>query len=69
MKTYLYDVVFGLDHIKVYAGNPTNAAILAVAQRIGEGKTTEIDQIYDCDAEDFDVLSSCKLILMSLESL
>lgn len=67
MKNYLYDVVFGLDHINVYAGNPTDAAILAVAQRIKEGETTEIDSIYNYDTENFDVPSPCKLILMSLE--
>jgi len=67
MKNYLYDVVFGIDHVEVYAGCTLDAAILAVAQRIGEGKSTQIDQIYDCDAEDFDVLFSCKLTIVGVE--
>lgn len=64
MKKYLYDVVFELDHVEVYANNPTEAAILAVAKRIGAGKSTTIDQIYNCDAEDFDVLFSAHLVLV-----
>lgn len=64
MKNYLYDVVFGLDHIEVYAGNPTDAAILAVSQRIKDGKSITIDQIYNCDTEDFEVQFSARLVLV-----
>lgn len=63
MKKCLYDVVFGLDHIEVYALSVTDAAILAVAQRISEGKSTTIDQIHDTEDNDFGVMFPCALQL------
>lgn len=66
MKNYKYDVVFGVEHYEVYATNPVTAAILAVAKRIEEGKSTEIDEIYDVEAEQF-VVYSCYLTLVESE--
>lgn len=67
MKNYLYDVVFGIEHYEVYAGNPTDAAILAVAKRISEGKSTDFDQLYDCEREDNIIFEPCKLIVMPVD--
>lgn len=64
MKNYLYDVVFNLEHIEIYAGNPIDAAILAVAKRIEAGRSTTIDQIYDVEREEPVTLFPCCLVLV-----
>ena len=67
MKNDLYDICFGLDHVEVYATSPLNAAILAVARRIKEGKTTTIDQIYDVERDDSVIFSRCIITMVEAE--
>lgn len=64
MKNYEYDIVFGLDHITVFANNPTDAAILAVAKRIEAGNSTTIDQIYDVEREESVILTQCRVCVI-----
>jgi hypothetical protein len=42
MKNYEYIVFFGITIVKVYAGNPFDAAILAMAERVKSGLNRDI---------------------------
>lgn len=64
MKGNLYEVSFGDDVLDIYSFSATDAAILAVAKRINDGKSTMIHSVFNCDTDEFEVLFPCRLQLL-----